>query len=194
VQPSLGFDQLRLQPIGLAALAVLPQDRRQVADRGGGVAVGFAELALQLLDCRLKQSARTGEVALRGDGAGQIVERAQRVARMLAPYFGSERQDMLLQPARLGEIALGADRGRQLAERLQGVAMRLAVDATAHRDDMFLDRPHLGQPPARPQHLGEVEHPGERFGVFGAETPAQLVDALLLLGQGWLLAHRSARL
>jgi hypothetical protein len=65
-QPALGFDELRLQPIGFAALAVLPEDRREIADCGGGVAVGFAELAVQLLDCGLQQGTRAGEVALRG--------------------------------------------------------------------------------------------------------------------------------
>src|SRR6266851_2199094 len=113
---------------------------------------------------------------------------------MLAPYFGGQHQDMLLQPARVGEIALRADRCRQLAERLQRIAMRLAIEAAAHRDDMLLERPHLGEPAARPQHFGEVEHRGERLGVLVAEAPAQLVDALLLPGQGWLLAHRPALL
>ena len=85
--------------------------------------------------------------------------------------------------------APGADRRRQLAERLQGVAVRLAMKAAACRDDMLLERAPLGKPAARPQHLGEVEHRGERLGMLLAEAAAQPVDALSLLGQGRQFAH-----
>ncbi len=96
---------------------------------------------------------------------------------------------MLLQPARLVEIALGADRRRQLAERLQGVAVRLAERPPARRDDMLFEGAHLGEPAARPQHLGEVEHRGEGVGMLLAVMAAQAVDARAAFRQGRLVAH-----
>ena len=44
------LDQLRLQPVGLAALAVLPQHGGEVGERGQRVGIGRAEFPVQRLD------------------------------------------------------------------------------------------------------------------------------------------------
>ena len=62
--------------------------------------------------------------------------------------------------------------------------MRLAQGLAARRDDMLFERPPLGEPAARPQHLGEVEHRRQRLGMRLAQAAAQFVDARLRGGQG----------
>jgi len=67
--------------------------------------------------------------------------------------------------------------------------MALTQHLPAHRDDMLFERAPGSQPALGPQHLGEFEHRGQRFVMLIAQSAAQLVDALLALAPGWLVAH-----
>jgi hypothetical protein len=61
--------------------------------------------------------------------------------------------------------------------------VRVAQSAPARRQNVLLDRANLVQPAARPEHLGQVEHRGQGFGVLDAALAAQRLAAGFHLGQ-----------
>src|SRR5262249_23338755 len=119
-----------------------------------------------------KELASRGEIALRRDRSGQVIDRPQGLEIGFAEETAPPAHYLLLDPLGLRQIALCGERNGQFPDRLQCVRMPLAQLAATPFDDPLLELARRDQPPLRPQAIGKVEHRRKRLRmVFTERVP-----------------------
>src|SRR5271165_56639 len=173
---ALHLNHLLLQGVGLLSISLLPQDRGEIAHCRQTIGVLLAEFAAGGREHRYEQLPRAGEVALRGDRSGKVVDGPQGFEIGVAEQRATPAYHLLLQLPRLFQMTLRCQGHRQFSDRLQRVRVLLSEEPAAPFDDPFFELPRRDQPPLRPQAVGEVEHGGERLGVIFSERSALFVQ------------------